>query len=47
MYEGYKTARTIREIIKLGGRTADIQNDLQQGYVTLLDRGLRDVSTTA
>jgi hypothetical protein len=43
LYESYKAACTIGEIVELGGRKADIQFDLQRGYVTLLDDDMREV----
>lgn len=45
LYESYKAACTIGEIVELGGRKADIQFDLQRGYVTLLDDDMREIKS--
>lgn len=40
-YERYKSASTIRQVLKLGARKSDLQHDLQRGFVVVLDPQLR------
>jgi len=43
LYENYKKATTIDEIIQLGGRRGDIFNDLNRGYCKLLKSEHEDI----
>lgn len=38
-YEQYKRARTLQEVLDLGGSKADIANDVVRGFIMLEDRG--------
>jgi hypothetical protein len=37
LYDQYKRAASVNQVLNLGGRKADIQNDLQRGYMVLQD----------
>ena len=41
-YEKYKAARTLGEIIKLGGSRGDIGNDMLRGYIVVEDTSIHD-----
>ena len=37
LYEGYKTANSLKEMLSKGGRRGDIAYDIAHGWITLLD----------
>ena len=40
LYEKYKAAKTINELLTLGSRRADVQHDMGRGFLTPLDKAL-------
>ena len=40
-YESYKAARTVNAVLEFGGSKADIANDLQRGYMELVNQPLQ------
>jgi hypothetical protein len=38
----YKAATTVEEMLKLGGKKADVQNDMQRGFIWLVDDALAE-----
>jgi hypothetical protein len=37
LYDKYKVARTVREMLALGGRRGDVAYDVSHGWITFVD----------
>ena len=46
-YERYKAARTLQQVLDLGGSRGDIANDMLRGYIVVEDREMPLVITPA
>ena len=41
-YERYKAARTLQQVLDLGGSRGDIANDMLRGYIVVEDREIHE-----